>query len=596
MAVNQESRPAPSGIREVVADAFTAEVIRAAVISITREMKSNLMRTAYNAIIYEAEDFTVGLFDPEGNTISIGLGLPMFIRGLTDAIKAKIDHWGLENIHPGDVLLTNDPLVMGSHLNHMIVTLPVFFGEELVGFSSSMAHWVDIGGVLGGMTRDVYSEGLQIPFVKLYKRGVEDLEISDLIKCNLRRPELAFGDLRAQLAAIRTGERRLLELVGRYGSRVFQDSIGLIFDQSERHARSVVAQIPDGVYEASSFMDDDGVSIGQHIPINVRVEISGDQMTIDLSGVSPQVAGPFNSGSSAGRSAAEVAFKFLTTPTLYPVNYGSFRPLNIILPPGRVISANKGAPVRTWMTIPITVVDTIFRALAEACPDRVIAGHHATLSASRPYGFVDEMGVVRPARGGSGGLVGGGWGAVSDADGQSATVCANDGDTHNSPVEADESKRPVRVIRRELRQDSGGAGMYRGGLGSMQETEVLSAAMYQAHLERTECAPWGLHGGKDALPNRLGIRHLDGTIERFPNGKVNSLRLEPGERYITEMGGGGGYGDPFKRDPERVLADVISGYVSVEAARGDYGVVISTRGEFAIDVEATARLRSPREG
>ncbi|MDE3076574.1 MAG: hydantoinase B/oxoprolinase family protein, partial [Chloroflexota bacterium] len=195
-------------------DAFTTEVIRSAVVAITDEMKTNLMRTAYNQIIYEAEDFTVGLFDADGETISIGLGLPMFIRGLSDAIKAKIAHWGKERIEPGDILLTNDPQIMGSHLNHMIFTLPIFDdGGELVAFSSSMAHWQDVGGVLGGVTQDIFSEGLQMPFVKIFKRGAQDAELTEVIRVNCRRPELALGDMRAQVAAIRTGERRVVQLL-----------------------------------------------------------------------------------------------------------------------------------------------------------------------------------------------------------------------------------------------------------------------------------------------------------------------------------------------------------------------------------------------
>src|SRR6266568_5804848 len=219
-------------------DVITAEIIRNAVISITDEMKTNLMRTAYNMIIYEAEDFTVGLFDEDGRTISIGLGLPMFIRGLADSIKAKIAFWGKENIEPGDILLTNDGYVMGSHLNHMIFTLPVFNDGELVAFSSSMAHWPDVGGVLGGVTRDIYSEGLQLPFVKIYKAGRQDPELTSIIRANVRLPERAMGDFRAQIASIRTGERRLLQLLKRYGNRAFKESLALVFEQSERLARA----------------------------------------------------------------------------------------------------------------------------------------------------------------------------------------------------------------------------------------------------------------------------------------------------------------------------------------------------------------------
>src|SRR5919108_2619790 len=226
-------------------DAFTAEVIRSTVVAITEEMKTNLMRTAYNMIIYEAEDFTVGLFDADGSTISIGLGLPMFIRGLSDAVKAKLAFWGKEKIEPGDILLTNDPQVMGSHLNHMIFTLPVFYEGELVAFASSMGHWQDVGGVLGAVTRDIYSEGLQLPFVKIFKAGRQDPELTAIIRNNCRLPEFAMGDFRAQIAAIRTGERRVAQLLKRYGTKTFKESVRMIFDQSERLARAAVKKIPD---------------------------------------------------------------------------------------------------------------------------------------------------------------------------------------------------------------------------------------------------------------------------------------------------------------------------------------------------------------
>ena len=575
-------------------DAFTAEVIRSTVVAITDEMKTNLMRTAYNMIIYEAEDFTVGLFDADGNAISIGLGLPMFIRGLSDAIKAKIAHWGKDNIHPGDILLTNDPQVMGSHLNHMIFTLPIFHEGELIAFASSMGHWQDVGGVLGAVTCDIYSEGLQMPFVKIFKAGRQDPELTAIIRTNCRLPEFAMGDFRAQIAAIRTGERRLAQLLQRYNAETFKESVRLIFDQSEKLARASLRKIPDGVYEAESFMDDDGVNLGKRIPIKVRVEVRGDEMTVDLSGVSPQVAGPYNSGATAGRSASEVAFKFLTTPLLLPINEGSFRPLKVILPPGRVVSATKPAPVRTWMTVPMTVADTIFKALAPACPDNVLAGHHADLAAPRTFGLDPKTGRAFhfPST-----LSGGGWGALSDRDGQNATFCINDGDTHNTPVEAGEGKGPLFIAYRRLRQDSGGPGKFRGGLGVAQEVRLLSPGSVLSAMERTVCAPWGLNGGKDAMANRFSIVRKDGSIERLPTGKtIGHVTLQAGDGFLVEVGGGGGFGNPLERDPNRVVADVCSGYVSLEAARRDYGVVIDPSGRrFALDETATRELRRARQ-
>ena len=522
-------------------DAFTAEVIRSAVVAITGEMKTNLMRTAYHTIIYEAEDFTVGLFDADGNTISIGLGLPMFIRGLSDSIKAKIEFWGKENIEPGDILLTNDSYTMGSHLNHLIFTLPIFHDGELIAFSCSMAHWQDIGGQLGGVTRDIFSEGLQIPFVKIFRAGKENPEITSIIRANVRVPARAMGDMRAQLASIRTGERRLLQLLQRYGNQAFKESIRLVYDQSEKLARAAVRQIPDGVYEAESFMDDDGVNLGKPIPIKVRVEVRDDEMTIDLSGVSPQVAGFYNSGPTAGRSAAEVVFKCVTAPLLLPINEGSFRPLKIILPPGRVVSATKPAPVRVWMTVPMTVCDTLFRALAPACPERTIAGHYADLCTVNPHGFDPETGRFFWSHIGH---PGGGWGAKHDEDGMNATVCLNDGDTHNAPVEATEAKNPIIVEHRALRADSGGAGKFRGGLGVSNEVRMRRPATIHAHVERTICAPWGLNGGKDALANRIFITHEDGNVKRFPTGKINPTEIDKGDGFTVETAGGGGFWSP----------------------------------------------------
>ena len=240
-------------------DPVTTEIVRNGLIAATEEMKTNLMRTAYNMIIYEALDFTVGLFDAQGNTVSIGLGLPMFIRGMSDTVKTKLEHYGIENLDPGDILLTNDAYITGSHLNHMTFTVPVFWEGELVAFSCCMAHWPDVGGTLDGATTDIFSEGLQMPIVKMYRKGVINEELVSIITHNVRLPERAMGDFRAQIAAVKTGERRFLEMLRKYGRDAVVGGIEAIMDHSEAMTRARVAEIPDGVYEAESFMDDDGV-------------------------------------------------------------------------------------------------------------------------------------------------------------------------------------------------------------------------------------------------------------------------------------------------------------------------------------------------
>src|SRR5271170_6182933 len=259
------------------ADPVVTEIVRNGVIAVTEEMKTNLMRTAYNIIIYEALDFTTGLFTTAGETVSIGIGLPMFIRGMAETVKAKIQHFGLKNMKPGDIYVTNDSYLTGSHLNHVTLTLPIFHKGVLVGFSCCMAHWLDIGGTLGGMTTDIYSEGLQIPILKLHDRGKVNDTLIEVIKQNMRLPSRAMGDLRAQITAVKTGERRFLELVERYGRDAVLGAIKAIMDHSEAMARARTRSIPDGVYEAESYMDDDGIEVGKRVPIKVKVIVKGDE-------------------------------------------------------------------------------------------------------------------------------------------------------------------------------------------------------------------------------------------------------------------------------------------------------------------------------
>jgi len=577
----------------LVVDPITEEIVRSSLVAITDEMKTNLMRTAYNLVIYEAQDFTVGLFDVEGRAISIGLGLPMFIHGLSETIRAQCAVYGTDSLDEGDILLTNDAYVTGSHLNHMVITAPIFVDREVVGFASSMAHWMDVGGVLGGTTLDIYSEGLQVPVVKIFKAGRQDDEITRLIEMNVRFSELAMGDLRAQVSSVRTGETRVRALMDRYGKESVLASIRELFLRSERAARSVVREIPDGLYEAEAFMDDDGVQIGRPVPIKVAVGVRDDHMTIDLSQVSPQVGGYYNSGITAGLSAARVAFKCITSPDTYPINDGSFRPVEVILPLGTVVSATRPAAMRWWMTYPMTVVDCILRALSDVTERAAIAGHHADLGVVSFYGTNKATGRFFM---GSGGVSGGGWGATARGDGVSATVCINDGDTHNQPIEAMEMKYPVVVEEYALRVDSGGPGMARGGLGTRRVVRQRAAVRFNSFVERTKDAPWGIAGGQSAFPNRVSVRRANGEVVSFTNGKIDGMSLAAGDAYIVETGGGGGYGEPGRRSRALVVSDVKRGYVSVAQAREVYGVDVSDI-EGSKDVAAGARaVEEPQAG
>ncbi|HLQ89535.1 MAG TPA: hydantoinase B/oxoprolinase family protein [Xanthobacteraceae bacterium] len=569
-------------------DPVVTEIVRNGVIAVTEDMKTNLMRTAYNMIIYEALDFTTGLFTPQGETVSIGIGLPMFIRGMAETVKAKIRHFGYKDIKPGDIYVTNDAYLTGSHLNHFTLTLPIFHKGTLVGFSCCMAHWLDVGGSLGGMTTDIFSEGLQVPIMKYQDRGVVNQTLIDIIKQNVRLPSRAMGDLRAQVTAVKTGERRFLQLIERYGAQEVRTSIVAIMDHAEAMARARTRTIPDGVYEAESFMDDDGIEVGKPVPIKVKVTVKGGELTVDLSNVSKQVRGFYNSGITTGYACVQVAYKCLTSPTDYPINDGSFRSLNVIVPPGRIISATRPAPMRWWMTYPMTIVDTIFKALAPVIPDRTIAGHHADLLVASLHGINPKTSEFFIANFGP---LGGGWGAKQSEDGVGSTVCINDGDTHNSPNEQVEAKFPLVVERYAIVPDSGGAGRRRGGVGVERVVRARIPMTMNTQIERAHCRPWGLEGGLAGTGNQVALR-LGGTWKTdFPNAKVLVASLKVGDAFMIRSGGGGGYGDPRERTFEEIEEDVRQGYVSVKAAAQLYGVVIDPA-TFETDREATAQLRN----
>jgi N-methylhydantoinase B len=451
-----------------------------------------------------------------------------------------------------------------------------------------MAHWLDIGGALRGAGSDIYSEGLQIPLLKYQDAGVVNQDLVDIIRMNVRIPHRAMGDLRAQVAAVKTGERRFIQLLDRYGRQQVLDAIQNVMDHSEVKARARTVTIPDGIYEAESYMDDDGVDIGKKVPIKVKVIVEKDEMTIDLSDVSAQVRGFYNSGQTTGFGCTQVAYKCITSPTDYPVNDGSFRSLKSIVPEGKVVSAVRPAPMRKWMTYPMTVIDTVFKALAPAIPDRTIAGHHADLLSVNVFGTNPK---TREFFIGGTSLPGGGWGAKRSEDGVSATVCINDGDTHNSPNEQTEAKFPIVVENYALIPDSGGAGKFRGGLGVERISRARSPITVNSQIDRVHCKPWGLEGGREGAGNELAIRSGGNWQDSFNNAKfIFDIRQE-GDAFRIRAGGGGGYGNPWERPMEKVREDVRQGYVSVKAAAEQYGVVIDAV-SFIVDVRATEKKRA----
>jgi N-methylhydantoinase B len=549
-------------------DPITVEIIRCALKAAANEMSAVLKKTAYNMMIYEVQDYCVAIVDHEGRTMSQNEGaLPIFLADLGVAVQDGIEVYGLENIHAGDVFLVNHPEICGQHLNNMAVYTPFFWDETLLCFLAVRAHWIDVGGGSTGfgssMTRDVFEEGLQIRSVKIYNQGRANTEVLRLIEDNIRFPESSLGDLRAQIACCRTGEERLEQICRKYGGAVFVEAVQTIWKQTDKLVRESVRAIPDGTYEASSFLDDDGRDFTKTIPIKVKVEVRGDELTIDFSEVADQVPGFINCGSSGGMAAARVAFKAITSPRR-EVNEGSFRALKVILPPGKLLSARRPAPIGGWSLSLPTVLDTIFRALAPALPERIPAAHKGDMGGYAIFGTNSKSGRRYVCQN----IIGGGWGGRPFEDGASSSVSMCQGDVKNTPIELQELYYPIFYECHALRADSGGAGKFRGGTGVELKVRPLEEFYFSRNTDRIKCPPWGFLGGKDGQTNRTFIRR-NGKEEELP-GKFSRVPVRPGETVTILTAGGGGYGDPVKRDPAAVNRDVALGYVSKEKAFAEY--------------------------
>jgi len=556
-------------------DPITVEIIRCALKATANEMSAVLKRTAYNMMIYEVQDYCVGIVDHQGRTMSQNEGaLPIFLADLGVAVQDGVELYGLEGIYPGDVFLVNHPEVCGQHLNNMVVYTPFFWNGKILCFLAVRAHWIDVGGGSTGFgssnTRDVYEEGLQIRSVKIYSEGRPNAEVLRLIEDNIRFPESSLGDLRAQIACCRTGEERLEQICRKYGGKVFREAVETIWDQTDKLVREAVRAIPDGAYEASSFLDDDGRDMTKTIPIKVKVEVDGDELTIDFSEIADQVPGFINCGSSGGMAAARVAFKALTSPDR-EVNEGSFRALKVILPPGKLLSARRPAPIGGWSLSLPTVLDTIFRALAPALPERVPAAHKGDMGGYAIFGNNPKTGRRYVCQN----IIGGGWGGRPFEDGASASVSMCQGDVKNTPIELQELYYPLLYERHALRTDSGGAGKYRGGVGVEVTVKALENCFLSRNTDRIKCPPWGLLGGEQGAVNETIIER-NGSMEMLP-GKFSHLLVRRDESVTFLTAGGGGFGNPSMRDTASINHDVELGYVSKQRASESYRLAVTEK-------------------
>lgn len=572
--------------RTFLENPVTTEIIRNAFISAAQEMNESLFRSAFTPVIYEAKDCSVGIFNENCQILGQSAGLPLFLGNLEIAIEVAIDFFGGKDyFEEGDVYLINDSFSTGTHLNDMTMFSPVFYQKKLVGFTASRAHWLDIGGKDVGTTMDstsIYQEGIRIPPLKIVERGQLRKDVAELICRNSRFYRNAYGDMFAQIAASRTGEKRFCEILDRFGFDAVQNSIHDIFLQSELMEQEAIASFPEGVYYAEGCLDNDGYS-QDAVPVKMKMTIAHGRINVDLTGSSLQRTGSTNCGIAQTISACRVAYKALVHPEM-PVTGGCFKPLSVTVPDGTIFSAQEPAAVGFYYSALGLLIDMIIGSLADAAP---------WLSGGAHYGDSMVVHIAGKDRAGKMFLdvepTPGGYGGGMNIDGQDALINCVNGDLKMLPVEVFECNYPLKMLRYELRGDSAGAGKFRGGLGCIREYEMR---VPDTHIffwfERSKTPPWGVAGGKPAKGPKVTIRYPDGTVDDSRL-KVNNLALPLHTVVTCETGGGGGFGDPFEREIDKILTDVRQGYLSREYVREQYGVVI--REDLCIDEEKTEALR-----
>lgn len=546
---------------------ITTEIIRNALISAAEEMNESLARSSFSPIIYEMKDCSVGIYNENAELLGQSSGLPMFLGNLDVCIKETTTFiGGNDKYNPGDIYIMNDSYMAGSHLNDITIISPIFFEQQLVGFSATRAHWLDIGAKDPGYPMDakeIYQEGVRIPPTKIYDAGKPRKDIINLITINSRLSDSALGDMNAQIAACRTGEKRVFDIIKKHGMETFKRSIKDIFTQSEIMDKEQISSIPDGVYEEEGYLDNDGVT-DDPVPVKVKVTISGDHLKIDLTGSSEQKQGMTNCGIAQTVSACRVAFKHLIGPNS-PVTGGNFKTMDIVVPKRTIFSAEEPAACGWYFTSLGLLIDLIVKALSPVLKEQSAAAHYGDSMVITFAGQDNKSNAsflyVEPTAGG--------WGGFSDDDGQSGLINNSNGDFKNLPIEVLEEKYPLKINRYSLRENSGGAGKTRGGLGIIREYELRNNANLSLWFERSRTPAWGLFGGESGKPPKVSIITSDGEQSML---KVNAKPLSQGDRVIVKTGGGGGFGNPSERPLNKITEDIMNDYISKEEATRNYGV------------------------
>ncbi|MEM1111291.1 MAG: hydantoinase B/oxoprolinase family protein [Pseudomonadota bacterium] len=568
------------------ADPITTEIIRNAFVSIANDMNATLIRSAFTPIIYEGKDCSVALIDADGQVLGQSLGLPLFLGNLEICICLIAEKFGWDYFQEGDVIYTNDSYLTGTHLNDSTIIMPIFWQGARVGFAASRAHWLDVGAKDPGAPVDsfeIYQEGMRWGPTKLYEKGKPRTDVIELLRYNSRFGDALVGDMNAQISAGKTGAKRLQGVYDRFSRETIESAKQQIFAQSERRERDELAAIPDGTYHARGCLDNDGLG-DEAVPVVVTVEVKGDRMVVDLEGSSAQTRGAVNCGYTQTVAAVRVAFKLMVCSEVAP-NGGSFRALDVKAPVGSIFHAQEPAACAWYFSSLGLLIDLVVKALAPVVPDKAAAAHYGdsmvvTFSGNDERAGGERFLMVEPTTGG--------WGAYATGDGADSLINNVNGSFKDLPAEIFESKYPILIHAYGIRQDSGGAGEYRGGCGTYREYHLLSDANLSLWFERSKTTAWGLFGGGSGEPPLVHIAQPgEAPLERL---KVNSMPLSAGTIVTTNTGGGGAYGEALNREPESVVSDVIDGYVSRSSAREHYGVVIDEN--TILDQEATATLRA----
>jgi N-methylhydantoinase B len=574
-------------------DPFTVEIVKDNLIAIGDEMFVALQRTSKSTIIYEVLDYASGLTDRDGQLITQGNGVTLFLGTLTYAVRYTLEKFGVDRLHPGDVVMTNDPYTGGgTHLSDVTLIVPIFYDDKLVAFSACKAHWTEVGGKdPGSWTTDateVFQEGLQFPCVKLCEEGRWNQALIDLIEANVRLPDMTLGDMYAQAASLRLGAQRFSELCDKYGLEVVMGSIDALLDHGERMTRLELERLPKGTFEAEDFIDDDGLGNGP-FPVKVKVTISDDEIICDFTGTHPQVPGPVNCTLTSVHSAVRGILKAITNPSI-PANEGTFRPLEVICPPRTIFSAERPAAVSTYWETMLYVADLVWKALAPVVPEHLSAGHFLSVCGTVVAGLHPDSGelflLVEPQAGG--------WGASPGKDGESGLVCFGDGETYVIPVEIAETRYGILVDRYAFQVTDAGAGRQRGGRGLVREYRaVADEVTVTATFGRHKYLPWGVDGGRDGSRNEVRFLHEDGR--EVVVGKSARYLLKRGEVAQLITGTGGGWGHPLERPVEAVREDVRDGIVTFEQAKHDYGCVVNPE-TFEVEHLTPERRQHPASG